>query len=175
MILIDSLPFDNWLVVLTSLKNISQWEGWHPIEIVENNIAMFETTNQMYIYLEFPRDMLQQWMTSSPWPCVLCGRPRWDELGPWSKCFQISGWLVGDFLLKLHNKTWIKKWLLLLEVGWILKNDRIIVCKPQMCAPVGQFPLLICGETSLGSILKFGCISSRTNREMVGSSLKIKN
>jgi len=27
----------NWLVVLTILKNISQWEGWHPIYELENN------------------------------------------------------------------------------------------------------------------------------------------
>ena len=35
-----------WLVVLTILKNVSQWEGWHPIYDMEK---MFQTTKQFLL------------------------------------------------------------------------------------------------------------------------------
>ena len=46
----------NLVVVLTILKNdgVRQWEGWRPIYEMENDLKMFETTNQynidIYIY-----------------------------------------------------------------------------------------------------------------------------
>ena len=42
-----------WLVVSTILKNISQWEGFfHSIpHILWKNNNMFQTTNQIYIYI----------------------------------------------------------------------------------------------------------------------------
>ena len=48
-----------WLVVLTILKNISQWEGWHPIFEIEKK--MFETTNQ-YIYIYTYTDIVYIWV-----------------------------------------------------------------------------------------------------------------
>ena len=32
-------------------EKMSQWEGWHPIYEMENKKIMFETTNQIYIYM----------------------------------------------------------------------------------------------------------------------------
>ena len=48
-----------WLVVLTILKNISQWEGWHPIlshiipyiNIYYGTWKMFQTTNQLFMFI----------------------------------------------------------------------------------------------------------------------------
>jgi hypothetical protein len=41
-ILVDGAMCPSWKIWVRE----SQWEGWHPIYEMENNLAMFETTNQ---------------------------------------------------------------------------------------------------------------------------------
>ena len=75
LIYIRLYKYHHWLVVLTLLTNISQWEGWHPIYEMENNKCSKPPTRYKHIITAHVTKFLNRTV------CTLrCPIKTWQEI-----------------------------------------------------------------------------------------------